>query len=266
MKFAELNGARLASKMFGDGTPIVLAFHGWTALVENLRLLADNFLKLIMGMAVALTILGCSTVNTGWQYIPNDEDSARWWISSDDMRSLIVDRTSNDAHYFDNTPGRLCFRYSVTGISGEWLPVPGQDGLFSAGSNVRIGVAAYHHDELPGPVDETILNRAAALLERDYSKLFGPISVTLTPYQQAKLKAIRWDVTWEMIIYGESALVGATKILMEYGSEWVVQISVTGTEDDFVIVDQIVNSFHTSDASDCFWPEIFRMLADIGGF
>lgn len=205
-------------------------------------------------------------VDNGWHYISNDDDSARWWVSPDDMRSLIVDRTSNEAHYFDNTPGHLCFTYSVTGIPGEWLPVPGHDGLFSVGSNVYIGVGVYHRDGLPGPVEEPILNRAAALLERTYRESYGPVSVTLTPFQPVKLKAIKWEATCEVIVGGESVQVEATKILVEYGPEWVVQISADGAADNSFIFDQIVNSFCTTHDSNCFWTEIGRMLADIGGF
>jgi len=70
----------------------------------------------------------------------------------------------------------------------------------------------------------------------------------------------------DQIIGGEGALVGDTKILMEYDPEWVVQISVAGTENDSIIVEQIVNSFHTTEASNYYWSEIFRMLSDIGEF
>jgi hypothetical protein len=228
-----------------------------------------SVLYAIIGI-VAIVIIGMAwhfcSADTEWQYIPNDDDSARWWISPDEMRSLIVNRASSDAHYFDSTPGSLCFTYSVTGIPGEWLPVPGHDGLFSVGSTVHIGVALYHGGELPGPVEETVLNRAAALLEHNYREMFGPITVTLTPFQPAKLKAMKWSATSEMTVDGETVLVGATKILWEYSPEWVIQISADGVEDDFTIVDQIVSSFRTAEAPDCLWPEIGRMLADIGGF
>jgi hypothetical protein len=238
--------------------------YGLAVQGTNIRRLADHITMLVMVVAAVLAIIGCSG-DTEWRYIPNDGDSARWWISPDGRRSLIVDRTSNDAYYFDNTPGHLCFMYSVSGIQGEWLPAR-QDGLFSVGSNVLVGVGVYHCDELPGSRDEPILDRAVALLERDYQELFGSVTVTVTPFQPDKLHAITWDAIWEMTVEGERAHVRATKILIDYRSEWVVQISVGGTDDDSVIVDQIVNSFRTTDASERFWPEIDRVLTDIGGF
>jgi hypothetical protein len=47
--------------------------------------------------------------------------------------------------------------------------------------------------------------------------MFGSVFVTLTPFQPEKLKTIRWDADWEMILEGGSVLVRDTKIFVEYG-------------------------------------------------
>jgi len=228
------------------------------------RPIANDVLRLVLGMAAALSAFGCSR-DARWGCIANKDDSARWWSSPDRQRSLIVDRTTKEAHYYDNTRRRQCFTYGVTGLLGEWLPAH-QDGLFSVGSNALIGVAVYHRDELPGSSDEPILDRAAALLERGHRELVGSVTVTVTPFQLAGLNAVSWDAGWEMTVKGERTRVSSTKTLVEYGSAWVVQISAAGTEDDSVVVDQILGSFRMTDASEGFWPEMNRLLADIGGF
>ena len=102
--------------------------------------------------------------------------------------------------------------------------------------------------------------------KRGHRELFGSVTVTVTPFRPDRLDAIVWDAIWEMTVEGERVHVRAAKILVEYGSERVIQISAAGTEDDSVVVDQILGSFRMTDASEGFWPEMNRLLADIGGF
>jgi hypothetical protein len=219
---------------------------------------------LILAIAAALVLVGC-TRDIPWQFIPNADDSARWWISPDHNRSLIVDRTSGEARYFDNTRPSFRFTYTVTGIDREWRAAV-QDGLFWVGSNTLIGVSVYHRDELPGRGEQAILNRAAAMLERGHRQLFGDVTVTVKPCQIAGLNAVTWDAVWETTVEGQRSHVKDYKTLVEYGTEWVVQITAAGTEDDSVAAERIMSSFRSTDATDGFWPEMRRMLDDLGGF
>ncbi len=219
---------------------------------------------LILAIAVALVLVGCSR-DIPWQFIPNADDSARWWISPDHKRSLIVDRTSSEAHYFDNTRRSFRFTYTVVGIPGEWRAAV-QDGLFWVGANTLIGVAVYHRDELPGRAEQPILNRAAAMLERGHRELVGEVTVTAKPCQMAGFNAIAWDAVWETTVEGQRSHVKDYKTLVEYDTQWVVQISAAGTEDDSVSAERIMRSFRSTDAMDGFWPEMRRMLDGLGGF
>jgi hypothetical protein len=171
----------------------------------------------------------------------------------------------SEARYFDNTRRNFRFAYTVAGIPGEWRAAV-QDGLFWVGANTLIGVAVYYRDELPGRHEPSILNRAAAMLERDHRELFEDVTVTVKPCQLAGFNAIAWEAVWRTTIEGERLRVKDYKTLVEYRTEWVVQISAAGTEDDAVAAEQIMRSFRSTDAKEGLWPEMRQMLDDLGGF
>jgi len=104
------------------------------------------------------------------------------------------------------------------------------------------------------------------MLERDHRRFFGDVAVTVKPFQLAGFNAVAWEAVWEAMIKGKRSRVKDSKTLMEYRTEWVVQISAAGTEDDAVAAERIMRSFRSTDAKEGFWPEMRQMLDDLGGF
>lgn len=219
-------------------------------------------------VVAAVVLAGCASSgrpNT-WQYLPNKQGDARFWVSPDDNETLIVHPETGRAWYFNNTAKRLCFAYSVSGVPGEWVPST-ESGLFRVSDGAgRIGVAVYSAHELRGMPGGTLVEKAAARNVKTYENWLGELKFSIEPFDAGGAEAVSWEGTGTAMIEGKPNQVAVGNILVALGSDWVVQISVRGTPDDKRVVEEILASFVTTAEPDCFRSAMSALWQELGGF
>ena len=185
-------------------------------------------------------------------------------LAADGRNYLLIVRPGQDGagatggvQVFHNNADPVCYTYMVP---GQWLSGAAANTYRSQDGHAVAGVRLLMPADLAGMDGKTLVERAATRLTREYEKELGQTlrDAELVPFQSRRAGAWKW--TANPTKPGDSPVAGAINILVDLTPTAVVQIAVSGTQNDEELARTIVEGFQTTSDSECYWPLLERML------